>query len=100
MSSGLGRMAPPPPGGGWFPSLSVARAVGSLTEWLVSFWNGLGSHCGAVLALPALPSETSWAILLAFGASDAAVHSLWILQNHWDLQGFAHLFNENQCNIN
>ena len=45
----------PLPGGGWFPSLSVARAVGFLTEWLLSFWNGLGSHCGAVLALPELP---------------------------------------------
>ena len=75
-------MAPPPPGGGWFPSLSVARAVGFLTEWVVSFWNGLGSHCGAVLALAELPSETSWATLLGFGASDAAVHSLWILHYH------------------
>ena len=83
MSSGLGPMAPP--GGGWFPSLSVARAVGFLTEWLVSFWNGLESHCGAVLALPELPSETSWATLLGFGASNAAVHSFWILQNHLDL---------------
>ena len=73
--------------------------MGFLAEWLVSCRNGLGSHCAAVLALPELPSETSWAILLGFGASDAAVHSLWILQNHKDLRGFAHLFNVNQCNI-
>ena len=36
---------------------------------------------GAVPALPELPNETSWGTLLGFGASDAAMHSLSVLQN-------------------
>ena len=80
MSSGLGPMAPPR--GGWFPALSATRAMGFLAEWFVSFWNGLGSHCGAALALPELPIETSWGTVLGFGASDAAMHSPSVPQIH------------------
>ena len=80
MSSGLGPMAPP--GGGWFPVLAVARAMGFLAEWLVSFRNGLGGHCGAALALPELANETSWVTVLRFGASDAALQSPSVLRNH------------------
>ena len=71
-----------PAGGGWFPALSVARAMGFLAEWLVSFRNGLGSHCGAALALPELANEASWVTVLGFGAPDAAMHSPLVLQNH------------------
>ena len=74
--------------------------MGFLTEWLVSFRNGLGSHCGAALALPELANETSWVTVLGFGASDAAMHSPSVFQNNRHLQEFAHLTKMDQCNIN
>ena len=82
----LGTMAPPP-GGGWFPSLRVARAMRFLTEWLVSFRVGLGRHCGAVQSLPKPLNETSVGSPLGFGASDGAMHSfLRIMDMYKDLQ--------------
>ena len=66
----------PPPRGAWIPSLSVARAVGFLTEWLVSFRVGLGRHCGAAQSLPKPLNETFVDSPLGFGASDEAMHSL------------------------
>ena len=72
----------PRPRGGWFSPLWVARAMGFFTEWLVSLQNGLGSHCAAILSFPEPPNETSWGTPLGFGVSDAAVHSVSVLQNH------------------